>query len=108
MNCTKMIAHVPTLPTIPARAQEATQWKNSSVLDTATFKASPVLEDMIRRGYVRPAEDGKLVLTEKGALSFFRFCARSTKQLVARATKEVSNKHGSPCANKIWSSKSTS
>ena len=89
MNCTKMIAHVPTLPTIPARAQEATQWKNSSVLDTATLKALPVLEDMIRKGYVRPAEDGKLALTEKGALSFFRFCARSTRQLITRATKEA-------------------
>ncbi|HET9536221.1 MAG TPA: hypothetical protein VFP43_12880 [Mesorhizobium sp.] len=89
MNYTKMITHVPTLPTIPARAQEATQWKNSSVLDTPTLKALPVLEDMIRKGYVRPAEDGKLALTEKGALSFFRFCARSTRQLIARATKEA-------------------
>ena len=89
MNCTKMMAHVPTLPTIPARAQEATQWKNSSVLDKATLNALPVLEDMIRKGYVRPAEDGKLTLTEQGALSFFRFCARSTRQLITRATKEA-------------------
>jgi len=65
------------------------QWNNAWVLDPATHEALPVLEDMIRRGYARPAEDGKLVLTEKGALSFFRFCARSSKQLVARATNKA-------------------
>jgi len=90
MNCTKMMAHVPTLPTIHDRAREATQWKNAWVLDPAMHhEALPVLEDMIRKGYVRPAEDGRLVLTEKGALSFFRFCARSTRQLIARATNEA-------------------
>jgi hypothetical protein len=89
MNCTKVMAHVPTLPTIHDRPCEATQWKNAWILDPGTHEALPVLEDMIRKGYVRPAEDGKLALTEKGALSFFRFCARSTRQLITRATKEA-------------------